>query len=578
MVNRYLSAGLLAALVVLASVVPASGVAGTSCGDAVSAPINLDSGVVEHMIGRAASVLYDAEGKLDYEGIRRADLEGRFARHCRADFEPPPDNGALWIRFDVRRTAAVSPDWVVSFGEREIDEARLYLTQPNNLFVLKRSGRDVPRSARDVVSRWPALGLFLEPARQTPVYIRLAGISAPFLSMRLVPEKLLADKEGGDLLALAAVLGFMLAMLVYNLVLYVRSRLHHCLFYLLYLAFMIVHIALYDGLIYRFTDINLSGRFADNLAHVFAVAAGIGLLMFGRALLGLSRLAPRADTIVLFFVLAVIAALALDVLAVLPGLMASTTLIILSGIFMCGCAAFFAAKGHRPAVYFFLSFLAVLVGAIFDVIGFYWPVALDPEPSFWTSIVGIQQNWSFHVGICAEAVLISFAITYFIRDMQADVAGARADAETSRREAVAARHDFEDKLAAMAHRIGVRERIADRTAAMFSPRSSDDAFLEKAVGVVHEYLADEAFDVTRLADELAVSERSLRRRLNQATGLSPVEFIRRERLEQGRYFLQTGSYRTVAEVARAVGIASPGYFSRLYREAFGHPPSEARKA
>lgn len=113
---------------------------------------------------------------------------------------------------------------------------------------------------------------------------------------------------------------------------------------------------------------------------------------------------------------------------------------------------------------------------------------------------------------------------------------------------------------------------------MFSPRSSDDAFLEKAVGVVHEYLADEAFDVTRLADELAVSERSLRRRLNQATGLSPVEFIRRERLEQGRYFLQTGSYRTVAEVARAVGIASPGYFSRLYREAFGHPPSEARKA
>ena len=112
---------------------------------------------------------------------------------------------------------------------------------------------------------------------------------------------------------------------------------------------------------------------------------------------------------------------------------------------------------------------------------------------------------------------------------------------------------------------------------MLEPKPSDEAFLEDAVRIVRANLTEADFDIARLARELAVSERGLRRRIGQVTGLSPVEFVRRERMEQARQHLETGTYKTIAEVARAVGIRSPGYFSRVYRDAFGHTPKDALK-
>jgi len=59
--------------------------------------------------------------------------------------------------------------------------------------------------------------------------------------------------------------------------------------------------------------------------------------------------------------------------------------------------------------------------------------------------------------------------------------------------------------------------------------------------------------------------------------MSPVELLRRERLTQARRYLEAGAYKTVAEVALAVGITSPGYFARHYKELFGHSPRKTPK-
>lgn len=241
---------------------------------------------------------------------------------------------------------------------------------------------------------------------------------------------------------------------------------------------------------------------------------------------------------------------------------------------MCGCSVRFALKGSRPAIYFTLSFVALLAGAALDTLGYFYPVALVAEPSIWSALIGVQQNWSFHIGICAEALLISFAITYFIRDMQEEVRDARAEADRTRQETVAARQEFTEKYTDLAQRVGIRTADGDAAA---ENSSANDVFRDQVTDMVRHNLADEAFDVAKLAESLAMSERTLRRRLRELTGLSPVEFMRRQRLERARDYLENGSYQTVAEVARAVGIASPGYFSRVYREAFGQSPRDALK-
>lgn len=57
---------------------------------------------------------------------------------------------------------------------------------------------------------------------------------------------------------------------------------------------------------------------------------------------------------------------------------------------------------------------------------------------------------------------------------------------------------------------------------------------------------------------------------------TPVQLIRRRRLEAGARLLQERADVTIGEVAYAVGFNSQSYFSRSFREAFGVPPSQYR--
>ncbi|MBO2012479.1 ATP-binding protein [Hymenobacter negativus] len=93
---------------------------------------------------------------------------------------------------------------------------------------------------------------------------------------------------------------------------------------------------------------------------------------------------------------------------------------------------------------------------------------------------------------------------------------------------------------------------------------------------VAAHLADEHFGPTELARLLFLSERTLYRRLGELAGLTPAAWLRELRLNQARQMLETGNFRTVADVAAAVGFASAKYFSSVYVERFGRRPADYR--
>ncbi len=100
------------------------------------------------------------------------------------------------------------------------------------------------------------------------------------------------------------------------------------------------------------------------------------------------------------------------------------------------------------------------------------------------------------------------------------------------------------------------------------PLSADEQWLAKAKRCVQENLANPAFDALTLADKLAVSKPTLHRHMEKAAQTTPAAFIRDLRLQKARELMEANAFRTVAEVAYAVGFASPGYFSRLYKQRF----------
>jgi CheY-like chemotaxis protein len=106
--------------------------------------------------------------------------------------------------------------------------------------------------------------------------------------------------------------------------------------------------------------------------------------------------------------------------------------------------------------------------------------------------------------------------------------------------------------------------------------SADAVFLEQVRDAAEAHLGDSSFTVEWLADEVGVSARQLRRKLRDLLNLSPGGYLRMLRLERAAQLLEQRA-GNVSEVAYQVGFNDPRYFSRLFSQTFGVPPSSYPK-
>ncbi len=100
---------------------------------------------------------------------------------------------------------------------------------------------------------------------------------------------------------------------------------------------------------------------------------------------------------------------------------------------------------------------------------------------------------------------------------------------------------------------------------------AEEELMQRIVSEIQQNIADENFNVERLASILCMSRSALHRKIKELFDLPPVEYIRLVRLQQAARLLQEGKY-SVAEVGTMVGIGSPSYFSRLFQKQFGVTP------
>jgi len=99
------------------------------------------------------------------------------------------------------------------------------------------------------------------------------------------------------------------------------------------------------------------------------------------------------------------------------------------------------------------------------------------------------------------------------------------------------------------------------------------AFRTQLEEVTAAGLSDSSFKVPQLARRMGVSKTTLQRRMAELDLPSPGAWLQTARLERARTHLQDGDFRTVGEVAAAVGL-SRAYFTRAYRAWAGHPPGQ----
>ena len=99
--------------------------------------------------------------------------------------------------------------------------------------------------------------------------------------------------------------------------------------------------------------------------------------------------------------------------------------------------------------------------------------------------------------------------------------------------------------------------------------------IEKVIRRMYDSL-DERWTIADMAKEAGMSEVWFRKEFHKETGSSPKKFYDRLRMTWAEEMLRMTPL-SISEIADRLGFSSPFHFSRVFKDHFGHPPSEERK-
>lgn len=103
----------------------------------------------------------------------------------------------------------------------------------------------------------------------------------------------------------------------------------------------------------------------------------------------------------------------------------------------------------------------------------------------------------------------------------------------------------------------------------------DSMFYNRVLDIVNEEYSNPDLSIEQIASRVGLSQSQFSRKVKALTNYTPVELIKRIRVEMGHGLLTTTD-KTISEVAYEVGFSDPNYFSKCHKQIYGETPTELR--
>lgn len=114
-----------------------------------------------------------------------------------------------------------------------------------------------------------------------------------------------------------------------------------------------------------------------------------------------------------------------------------------------------------------------------------------------------------------------------------------------------------------------------KTSDNIEAHDNNDIYFQKAMSYISEHLSDE-INIDHLCEILHLSKSHLYRVFNSKTGMPINQYINRIRIEKSLNLLRLTDM-TIQEISNQLGFNDQLYFSRLFSNFMGIPPSQYRK-
>lgn len=370
-------------------------------------------------------LLEDAGTQLDIQQLQAPEIQARFQpAHGKASVGQSPN--PWWIRVKLQRTHDAPASWWLEVGSVTLKDLRLYLPDGNGGWQARQSGervgfndgRDYPY--RRMLFRLPPL----DDQQAVTVYLRSYDPAGNSFPLKVWQLDALQEQAVGENLFLGLVYGVILAMLLYNLFIFLSLRDTAYFWYVMTTSGALLMILAMTG--HGFQYLWPGGPVPFWLDRISIPALwGFSACRFTQTLLQTRRFVPWAHRLLTF-------ACVLYGLAVLLnafGWRAFGAWVFVALAFTAIPASLWASfgrwrQGYFPAVLYLLGF-GVILGSVNLLLLRATGVV---QPAAWNA-------FAFPLAVAAESILFSFALAYRIQILKQERAAAleHADREKSER-------------------------------------------------------------------------------------------------------------------------------------------------
>jgi diguanylate cyclase (GGDEF)-like protein len=362
-----------------------------------------------HRLAPHTTFLHDPQGRLGLDEVRQRERAGEFVALPRER----PDNfgyvdGAVWFHFRAENLGPGRERWLVVIEYALLDYVTLFRLDPDGRIGERQSGDRTPFSTRDRDLRNLNFEVDLPAAQPTEFFLRVQSQSSMQVPLVLARPARYLEALLPSHLALGTYYGIQLALLLYNLILWVSVRDRNFLWYVLYASTLGTLLLCLNGFAFQYFWPDWPDW--GNLAVPIGIAlSNLCMLQFTRSFLELRRNAPRAERVVLAGMLAAgLPALGAFFVPYRVVIQYQTVLALLLAPVILFCAVA-CLRRYAPARHFLVAWSALLVGVVV-----YAAVSLGLLPK-----VPLTE-YSMQIGSAAEMILLSFALAYRINVLKAE--------------------------------------------------------------------------------------------------------------------------------------------------------------
>ncbi|MBX9632408.1 MAG: diguanylate cyclase [Burkholderiales bacterium] len=418
-------------------------------GDAIDLPNSVTK--VEEL-GAKVFYLHDPEGSLTLEDVMSQAVATRFARTEGRYPNFGFTRNWIWLRFTVQSPPGPDRAWFLEIDYPPLDVIEVHApmrdTNGDMRYEVRKGGDLLPYAAREIQSNNYLFALDLPSGSVQTIYLRVRSESSVTVPLRLLSRSGLESARWSESFLLALFFGALLALGIFNLLLWFTLRNCSYLYYVTFVGMTAMAYSCYNGLAYQYfwPESPVWNNRAPMFFGFLTIATGA---LFGRSFLRVWEHGRRYD----------IPAMAIIGLSLL---LAAATISPMPYWVSARCFPFIAIagsvnlivnsiqairRGYRPARVFLLAWAALIAGLVAFALR-----ALEILPGNFFTIYGVQ------IGSLVEALLLSQALAQRIHTMREEKEAAQMAALQAKESALQvkeqaleasrlAEHDLESMVA-----------------------------------------------------------------------------------------------------------------------------------